>query len=281
MKFWRKSVIQGSLASPALYTCSTFYCLLHRVCLFIDRKSLEWRFYSSAHVRLSMFLLSCHSAPPPPTPHMPELGDRQTGQLNHISLNVKAYPFILFSSVTEVWASYCVKRRKCQKVHWSLQILTHCFLAPLHFTFYPLFPPRSIRVVSAWAQIAQTTPLKCKMVSRWIRLAFFHACLPPITASTVPPELTISTNRLLSHQSDLKMPGKCIQTLTYTHRLIHMCLSFTLWPVYWSEFIWEYQVLKKKINRYKASEKYISLSLYIYFSPRLSFPLFFLFYATF
>lgn len=186
--FMKKYVIQGCLAIPALYACRTFYCLLHHVCLFIDHKSLEWRFYSSAHVRLSMFSLSCQSAPPPPTPHVPELGDRRTGQLNHIALNVKAYPFILSPPSWNFEWAIVWKGGKCQKVHWSLRIPTHCFLAPLRFTLDPLFPPRSIRVVSAWAQIAQTTPLKCKMVSRWISLAFFSRlsatdnslhCAPP------------------------------------------------------------------------------------------------------
>lgn len=154
-------------------------------------------------------------------------------------LKCKSLSLYSLSSVTELWVSHCVKRGKCQKVHWSSWSPSHCFLALLRFTLDPLFPPRSIHVVSAWAQIAQTTPLKCKMVSRWISLAFFHACLPPITAFPVPPELTISANRLLSCQSDLKMPVKWIRTLIYTQRLIHMCLSFTLWPVYWSELVWE------------------------------------------
>lgn len=89
-------MIEGSLAIRALYACGTFYCLPHRVRLFIDCKSLEWRFYSSGCVRLSMFSLSCQSAPPPPTLHMPELGDRQTDQLNHVGLNIKkkGYSFI-------------------------------------------------------------------------------------------------------------------------------------------------------------------------------------------
>lgn len=60
--FIKKYVIRGSLAIPALYTCGTFYCLPHHVCLFIGHKSLEWRFYSSAHVRLSMFC--CHASQP-------------------------------------------------------------------------------------------------------------------------------------------------------------------------------------------------------------------------
>lgn len=130
--FMKKYVIQDCLAIPALCTCRTFYCLLHHVCLFIDHKSLEWRSYSSTRVSLSMFSLSCQSASPPPTRHMPELGDRQTGQLNHFGLNVKAFPPFILSALSQnfEWAIVW-KGGKCQKVHWSLPIPTHCFPARL------------------------------------------------------------------------------------------------------------------------------------------------------
>lgn len=138
----KKYVIQARRAFPVLYTCWTFYCLLHRVCLFIEHKSLEWRFYSGARVRLSMFSLSCQSAPPPPTPHMPELGERQTGQLNHIGLNVNAYPFILPRLSRNFEWAIVRKGGKCQKVHWSQRIPTHCFSRPPPF--------RTLSSISSW-----------------------------------------------------------------------------------------------------------------------------------
>lgn len=151
----KKYVIQGCLAIPALCTCRAFYCLLHRVCLFIDHKSLEWRFYSSTRVSLSMFSLSCQSAPPPPTPHMPELGDRRTGQLNHMGLNVKAYPFILspLSQSFEwaiVWKRGNVKKSidhcRLRLIVFSLPSASHAilyFLLALSVWYRP--EPKSLR----------------------------------------------------------------------------------------------------------------------------------------
>lgn len=113
--FMKKYVIRGSLAMPALFTCRTFYCLLHRVCLFIDRKSLEWRFYSKASVRLSVFPLSCQSEPPPPTSHMPELGGRQTGWTQSHRFKCKSLALYSPSCVREFWVSHCVKRGEMSK----------------------------------------------------------------------------------------------------------------------------------------------------------------------